>query len=187
MRVEQVRCPLQSFRPSPGRHASIAGSAHPLLGFCSLSEYLKRRYLAHWLRNPSSPFTRDSEAGLELEVFAPLLVCRSFFRQRTSLRVAIPFRVSPGVPARPSKPRVRPLSWGSLPFGACGSLEPTSPGLTSPGTLRSQVFSTSQRFASPDAFRPCFMPVTPMGFRPSELSPRFQPRTPSRGLMPSCR
>jgi hypothetical protein len=52
--------------------------------------------------------------------------------------------------------------------------ESTPPWLATPGTFRPQGFSPSRRISPrPDA-RPCFMPVTPMGFRSSGVSPHYQ-------------
>jgi len=47
----------------------------------------------------------------------------------------------------------------------------STPGFAFPGTFRLQVFSTSWRLAPSRSLRPCFMPVTLLGFVPSELSP----------------
>jgi hypothetical protein len=79
-----------------------------------------------------------------------------------------------------------PLSWGSFPFGASGRPEPTNPGLASPGTLRLQTFTASWRLASPDAFRPYFMPVTPLGFALQSFFPSSS-RVPLGSALPSCR
>jgi hypothetical protein len=58
---------------SPGQHADITAGASPLLGLPSLSKfYRKRRYRAHWLRDPSSSFAPFRTTELDHEVFAPL-------------------------------------------------------------------------------------------------------------------
>jgi hypothetical protein len=88
--------------------------------------------------------------------------------------------------ARQTSAQVWPLSWGSFPFGAFGRPEPTHPGLASPGTLRLQAFTASWRLASPDASRPYFMPVTPLGFALQSLSPSSS-RVPLGTALPSCR
>jgi hypothetical protein len=46
--------------------------------------------------------------------------------------------------------------------------------LPAPGTFRPQGFAPSRRFAPRSDARPCFMPVTSMGFHPSGVFPRGQ-------------
>jgi len=120
------------------------------------------------------------------EVFAPRSAQPIFISVGpASRRFSVPYRVSPSVLARPSV-KAWPLSWGSVPYGAFGRPEPTQPGLASPGTLRLQAFAASWRLASPDASRPCFMPVTPLGFALQSLSPSSS-RAPLGTALPSCR
>jgi len=66
-------------------------------------------------------------------------------------------------------PRPKPgpeqlLSWGFSPLRRMSNGGSTGPELASLRTLHSQGFAPSQRLAPRHAFRPCFMPVTPMGF-----------------------
>jgi hypothetical protein len=77
-----------------------------------------------------------------------------------------------------SGPRSRPeqlLSWGFVPLRRLSNDGATTLELASLQTLHSQGFSPSQCLAPRHAFRPCFMPVTPLGFHPSELSPLEEP------------
>lgn len=69
-------------------------------------------------------------------------------------------------------------------------MESTCPGFTSPGTFRSQVFSTSQRLAPPDTSRVYFAPMTPLGF-PLQSFLLHTSRVPYRSpiallALPSC-
>jgi len=61
------------------------------------------------------------------------------------------------------------------PFSVRGAGDPLNPGRCCPGTVRLQVFSTSWRLTPSRSLRPCFMPVTLLGFVPSELSPHAKP------------
>jgi len=56
------------------------------------------------------------------------------------------------------------LSWSSLPLRRIGPSESTSPRLTTPGTFRPQGFSPSRRLPPRSNARPCFMPITSLGF-----------------------
>jgi len=62
-------------------------------------------------------------------------------------------------------PGMPPLRFS--PYGVTTASAPSWRGFH-PSPVRSQVFSTSQRFTLLTASRPCFMPLTPMGFRPLE-------------------
>ena len=88
----------------------------------------------------------------------------------------------------------RQLSWSSSPLRRMSSGESTSPRLASPGTFRPQGFSPSRRFAPRPSARPCFMPVTPLGFCSSGIFPhsqvlRLPPRDYPLGVSPhiTCR
>lgn len=111
---------------------------------------------------PRSASPNGFRLGHLPQVFSPLQSITERARQASLSR---PGR-SPGVRS-PSAHDVRP--------------EPTSPGLASPGTLRLQAFAASWRLASPDASRPCFMPVTPMGFLALQSFSPSSSRNPSRG------
>jgi hypothetical protein len=75
----------------------------------------------------------------------------------------------------------RQLSWSSSPLRRMNSGESTSPRLASPGRFRPQGFSPSRRIAPRPSARPCFIPVTPMGF----CSPGIFPHSQVRRLPPS--
>lgn len=62
----------------------------------------------------------------------------------------------------PDKPAAALL--GFLPFQRIQPRKPGCLGFASPDTFRLQGFAPSCRFASSAAFRPCFMPVTLLGF-----------------------
>jgi hypothetical protein len=66
------------------------------------------------------------------------------------------------------------LSWSSVPLRRLSPSESTQPRFTSPGTFRPQSFSLSRRISPRSDARPCFMPVTPMGFSPSGVFPHNQ-------------
>jgi hypothetical protein len=103
---------------SPGQHADIAAGASPLLGLPSLSKcYRKRRYRAHWLREPSSSFVPFRTARLDREVFTPLPARDRLSRKASFRGVRLPFRVSPGVPA-PNLGRSGAALGVLLPYGA---------------------------------------------------------------------
>jgi hypothetical protein len=81
----------------------------------------------------------------------------------------------------------RLLSWSSSPLRRLSSGESTAPRFTSPGTFRQQGFSPSRRLAPRLNVRPCFMPVTPMGFRSPGISPHSQVPAASAARLPSRR
>ena len=88
---------------------------------------------------------------------------------------------------RGQRPRPeRCLSWGSRPLRRLSHGGSTVPEFTSLRSLRSQDFSSSQRFAPRHTVRPYFMPVTSLGFHPSEHSP-LRSRATSRRPLPSWR
>jgi len=62
----------------------------------------------------------------------------------------------------PDKPTAALL--GFLPFQRIQPWKPGFLGFTSPDTFRLQGLAPSCRFTSSTAFRPCFMPVTLLGF-----------------------
>jgi len=70
----------------------------------------------------------------------------------------------------PDKPAAALL--GFRPLQRIQLWKPGSLGFASPDTFRLQGFAPSCRFASSGAFRPCFMPVTLMGFTFRAFSPR---------------
>jgi hypothetical protein len=145
-----------------------------------------RCYPAHWLRNPSSISIRPPSPDQPL---------RSSHRAPPK-PIIISVRPPPAGFQSPSEyhraclpdltAQAWPLSWGSFPFGAYDRPEPTNPGLASPGTLRLQAFTASWRLASPDASRPYFMPVTPLGFALQSFFPSSS-RIPLGTALPSCR
>jgi hypothetical protein len=61
-----------------------------------------------------------------------------------------------------------------LPLRRMSPSESTPRRLATPATFRPQGFSPSRRIPPRSDARPCFMPVTPMGFRSSGVSPRCQ-------------
>jgi hypothetical protein len=62
-------------------------------------------------------------------------------------------------------PRLTALSWDFLPYDALSIRQRPTPEFPPLAVLRPQVFATSRRFIPPDALRPCFMSLAPMGFR----------------------
>jgi hypothetical protein len=64
------------------------------------------------------------------------------------------------------------LSWSLSPLRRVSPGESTRPRLATPGTFRPQGFSPSRRLTPHLNVRPCFVPVTPMGF---PLSRGFPP------------
>jgi hypothetical protein len=119
-------------------------------------------------------------AALDLEVF-PEASLRSRCESRTlsSRRVAPPTECDRAVPSPPTRSREladRDSSHGIWrPFDASSTSGATTPELASLRSLRSQGFSPSQRFAPRWTLRPCFMPVAPLGFVPSEPFPLEEP------------
>jgi len=79
------------------------------------------------------------------------------------------------------------LSWSSSPLRRIGSSESTSPRLASPGTFRPQGFAPSRRFPPRSNARPCFMPVTSLGFCSPGVFPHNQVRSASAEGLPSWR
>jgi len=63
------------------------------------------------------------------------------------------------------------LSWSFFSLRRMNPSESTPPRLASPGTFRPQGFAPSRRFTPRSDLRPCFMPVTPLGFLPSRDFP----------------
>jgi hypothetical protein len=63
-----------------------------------------------------------------------------------------------------------------LPLRRLSPSESTSRRLATPTTFRPQGFSPSRRFAPRPNARPCFMPVTPMGFALQGFSPTVRSR-----------
>jgi hypothetical protein len=121
-----------------------------------------------------------AEAALDLEVFPEAsLRPRSESRALSSRRVAPPSEYDRAVPLLPAgshdRAGISSSPGVSCPFDARGIGGATIPELASLRSLRSQGFSPSQRFAPRRTIRPCFMPVTSLGFRPSELSPLEEP------------
>jgi len=81
----------------------------------------------------------------------------------------------------------RRLSWSSFPLRRLSPGESTPPRLATPSTFRPQGFSPSRRISPrPDA-RPCFRPVTPLGFRSSGAFPRCQAPRLVAARLPSWR
>jgi hypothetical protein len=74
-------------------------------------------------------------------------------------------------PLRPSSIPSTTALLGFLPLQRLRSWKPGRPGLASSGTFRPQGFSPSRRFPSSRTFRPCFMPVTLLGFSLQGLFP----------------
>jgi hypothetical protein len=62
---------------------------------------------------------------------------------------------------------IRQLPWSFFPLRRINPGESTCPWLASPSTVRPQSFSLSRRFTPLRDVQPCFMLVTPLGFRPS--------------------
>jgi hypothetical protein len=128
-----------------------------------------------------------TDAGPTPEVFAPRSASPIESRlghlpQVFSPLQSITERARRASPSRPDRsPGVR------SPSAHDGHPEPTRPGLASPGTLRLQAFAASWRLASPDASRPCFMPVTPMGFGALQSFSPSSSRFPLGIALPSCR
>jgi hypothetical protein len=77
-------------------------------------------------------------------------------------------------PRRARRGRHQLLSWSSSPLRRLSPSESTRPRLTSPGTFRPQGFSPSRRITPRSDARPCFMPVTSMGFCPPGVYPHCQ-------------
>jgi len=61
-----------------------------------------------------------------------------------------------------------------LPLRRMSPSESTPRRLATPATFRPQGFAPSRRIPPRSNARPCFMPVTPMGFRSSGVFPRCQ-------------
>jgi hypothetical protein len=154
--------------------------ATPLLKSRSLSESCPARpVVSHWFDTPpcvlraGQPWTLGSSRLRRVpRVKKP--------RGPSSHRVAPPSEfhraAPPLVDGRGTRPRPeRLLSWDSAPLRRSRTGGSTLPELASLRSLRSQGFSPSQRLAPRQAVRPCFMPVTPMGFVPSELFPLEEP------------
>ena len=68
------------------------------------------------------------------------------------------------------EPTATPLGFG--PFQRFQLWKPGHLGFTSPDTFRLQGFTPSCRFTSSSTLRPCFMPVTLLGFSFRAFSPR---------------
>jgi hypothetical protein len=69
------------------------------------------------------------------------------------------------------------------PLRRMSSSESTPRRLAAPTTFRPQGFTPSRRLTPRSNARPCFMPVTSMGFRPSGVSPHCQvPSARHRGI-----
>lgn len=66
------------------------------------------------------------------------------------------------------------LSWSFLPLRRISPSESTPRRLATPTTFRPQGFSPSRRLSPRSNARPCFMPVTSMGFHSPGVFPRCQ-------------
>ena len=82
--------------------------------------------------------------------------------------------LSPSESDRNRPPSDQPMAalLGFGPFQRFQSWKPGYLGFASPDTFRLQGLAPSCRFASSTAFRPCFMPVTLLGFSFRAFSPR---------------
>jgi hypothetical protein len=153
----------------PSAPCHLAAADATLLGLQSLSEYYRtRRYHAHWLREPASPLPWVMR-------FSRRAPPKVYPLAQSSRRVPFPYRASPGVPSLDCSKECSPEV---LPPSAYRSAGPTFPGFASPGTLRLQVFSTSERVTSPQPPGLFSCRYRPWGFFPSELSPFAKPGYP---------
>jgi hypothetical protein len=137
----------------------------------------------HWLGDPDTYLGNSLDVLLYRSVFPsihPLLAealqhlscsCAHFRVQPDAAR-----RLPPKLPPQvmDSKVNQRQLSWSSMPLRRVGTSESTPPRFAEPGTFRPQGFSPSRRITPRLHVRPCFMPVTSLGFCPSGIFPRCQ-------------
>jgi hypothetical protein len=183
-----ARLPLRRFEPS----STIGGAPSPGSAFLSWG----------WpgLQRNGSPVGAGGRIGLPapslvlargltFEVFAPpgarIDVEVRFERPSRDLR--LPFRVwsyrrrclQTNLRAAASLAVLLPFDVFPVPGSHHSRRRPTSE------YVPSQRFSRSQGLAPPDACRPCFMPVPPLGFLPSRVDIHPQSRAPSRKPLPS--
>lgn len=78
------------------------------------------------------------------------------------------------------------LSWGYDPFGTSSNQWQVIPGLPPPGSRHVRFLTAARLALHQSPFGPCFVPVAPMGFDPSERFP-FEEQCTSRCRMPSWR
>jgi hypothetical protein len=108
-----------------------------------------KRFSCHPERRPEGvPVTPKSDRN----VFPPL-------RRATRTSSCYPG----GLPER--KKTNQQLSWSFVPLRRLSLSKSTQPRFATPSTFRPQGFSPSRRFPPRSDVRPCFVPVTPMGFR----------------------
>jgi hypothetical protein len=62
------------------------------------------------------------------------------------------------------------LSWGFVPYDAYRNRQRPTPGLPPPAVLRLQAFQPLDALFRLQPLRPCFVPVTPLGFRLQRFS-----------------
>jgi len=114
---------------------------------------------------------RNSKEPHAVRYFSQSARCSAETKQLLSCGCAH-YRVQPNVarqPRRPPAPKSRRPARSAtlmefLPLRRLSPSESTSRRDATPTTFRPQGFSPSRRFAPHSDVRPCFMPVTPMGF-----------------------
>jgi len=138
-----VRIPLQSIEANPGLQQLITEKLHSSRGVIFPFGVFTSAALSRTLVTQSlfalGPISHN---GLNLEAFAPHSLKKYLSRGHPPLGLHSPTEFHRACPCSLAN-KLQLLSWGSAPYGAYGHPEPTHPGVTTPSTLRLQVFSTS--------------------------------------------
>jgi hypothetical protein len=156
--------PETGSRSPVARRPSASRGVERLLGVSRA-----RTVSPYWFGDPSTPFGRPG--GIPVPDTGRLI--------ETNRRSPPSSLLSPSESTDPDRHRTsrQQLSWGSGPLQRLRNWKPGYLGVASPDTFRLQGFSPSCRFSSSRTFRPCFMPVTLMGFSLQGLSPSQSLRT----------
>jgi len=133
----------------------------------------------YWLGDPGRAWCNSNESRAYRYSYRPTGHSAEA-KQRLSCGCAH-YRVQPNVARRPDRcvPKSTAIQRSTtlmefLPLRRLSPSESTSRRLATPTTFRPQGFSPSRRLTPRSNARSCFIPVTPMGFRPSGVFPRCQ-------------
>jgi len=178
---------------------TVTGTLAPLVGFVCLSEFQwQQRYRAYWvseipLRCYPNRRTEIQQPELNLEVSTPPPPCTVTVQRISSLRLWLPFRVSPirhrkrpGADPRlylksPAPSKVwSPTAFSQQRGATLIRRDPNSSGYVAPSGFR-----TLSTLCSPRSLPDLFHPGPAHGVNPSRYSISWQCRTPFRTPQPS--
>jgi hypothetical protein len=160
---------------------TVIVTAHPSCGYAPLQRLATNRCIALLVRR-SRPRIQNSKEPCAFRYSSRSARHSAEAKQLLSCGCAH-YRVQPNVARRPrssfcseeqKKPTRSATLMEFLPLRRMSPSESTPRRLATPATFRPQGFSPSRRIPPRSDARPCFMPVTPMGFRSPGAFPHCQ-------------